>query len=72
MFIYKVPEEADFSVRVVLSVDKKLEVNKKFLDIFHESDYPTKFPYRSKVRQIFCMTEIVETFFPVFYVVHSF
>lgn len=52
VYLYKVPEEADFSVRVVSSVDKELEVNQKFLDIFHESNYPEKFPYRSKVRQI--------------------
>ena len=39
-------------IRVVSSVDKKLEVKPRFLDIFREDSYPTEFAYKSKVRMI--------------------
>ncbi|KAM0891672.1 hypothetical protein ACQ4PT_026242 [Festuca glaucescens] len=36
-------------VRVVSSVDKKVEVKPHFLEIFQEDNYPTEFPYKSKI-----------------------
>lgn len=36
-------------MRVVSSVDKKLEVKQRFLEIFQEDNYPSEFAYKSKV-----------------------
>ncbi|KAK1438956.1 hypothetical protein QVD17_04769 [Tagetes erecta] len=44
----KVPEAEGLVVRVIASVDKELEVKKKFRDIIHGEYYPKKTVYRSK------------------------
>ncbi|KAE8808225.1 putative histone acetyltransferase HAC-like protein 1 [Hordeum vulgare] len=47
-------------VRVVSSVDKKVEVKPRFLETYQEDNYPSEFPYKSKAVLLFQKIEGVD------------
>ncbi|CAL9239710.1 unnamed protein product [Arabidopsis halleri] len=51
--INDVSEPEGLTLRVVFSADKTLTVNKQFANLLHRENFPSEFPYRSKVILLF-------------------
>ncbi|XP_019232071.1 PREDICTED: probable histone acetyltransferase HAC-like 1 [Nicotiana attenuata] len=57
-----VPGAEGLVVRIVSSVEKKLEVKPWFLEIFQEENYPLEFPYKSKACPVFQSPQSIAIF----------
>ncbi|MCO5595257.1 hypothetical protein L7F22_049297 [Adiantum nelumboides] len=56
----EVPKAQGLVVRVISSVDKRMEVKPRFLEIFQQDNYPKDFVYKSKMLMLFQEIEGVE------------
>eukprot|EP00897_Mesotaenium_endlicherianum_P009474 jgi/Mesen1/8555/ME000489S07941 len=58
--LHETPTAEELVIRVVSSVDKKMDTKPRYLGIFSEGEYPAEFPYKSKVVLLFQRIEGVE------------
>ena len=58
--VEEVPAAEGLTIRVVSSVEKKLETKQHFMNAFKDQKFPSEFPYRSKVLLLFQKIEGVD------------
>lgn len=66
---YQVPGAEGLVIRVLSSVDKKLKVQPEFWEFFKNRNYPSEFPYKSKVLTSHCRKTNAENLFFFFHFV---